>query len=253
MHFAALTVHRQPGLPQHAFEGHDNQNAIFNIVLPTTATAHPEHRPAFLGGVTVLKIAQAARARRGDDDRTLTEPADLLAIPYAVWANRELSPMTVWVAREPGRARLAPRPTLASQSKITTSFHRRGMDPGRLNDQLMPQNATDGFAPNFDFWPHKGTAEWVAYEFPQTTTVRAATVSWFDDTGTGECRLPTSWRLLYQGSDGAWQPVRGVSDYPIRKAEPVKVTFDPVSTKALRLEVQLPPDFSAGLYEWIVE
>jgi len=33
----------------------------------------------------------------------------------------------------------------------------------------------------------------------------------------------------------------------------VKVTFDPVTTKALRLEIQLPPNFSAGLYEWEVE
>jgi hypothetical protein len=31
------------------------------------------------------------------------------------------------------------------------------------------------------------------------------------------------------------------------------VTFDAVKTKALRLEVQLPKDFSAGLYEWEVE
>ena len=81
------------------------------------------------------------------------------------------------------------------------------MDPARLNDQLLPQNATDGFAPNFDFWPHKGTAEWVAYEFAQPTTVELVTVSWFDDTGTGECRLPVSWRLLYRGDDGQWKPV----------------------------------------------
>ena len=47
------------------------------------------------------------------------------------------------------------------------------MDVSRLNDQLTPRNATDGFAPNFDFWPHKGSAEWVAYEFAQPTEVRS--------------------------------------------------------------------------------
>jgi len=44
-----------------------------------------------------------------------------------------------------------------------------------------------------------------------------------------------------------------VKDYAIRKRDSVKVTFDPVATKALRLEIQLPDKFSAGLYEWQVE
>jgi hypothetical protein len=161
--------------------------------------------------------------------------------------------MTVWLAREPERARPAPRPTLASEAKITTSFHRNGMDPGRLNDQLLPQNFTDGFAPNFDFWPHKGKSEWVAYEFGKPAQVKGVRVSWFDDTGSGECRLPVSWRLLYRDSSGQWQPVSGVSEYQIRKTDPVRVTFEPVTTQALRLEVQLSKDFSAGLYEWEVE
>jgi hypothetical protein len=127
------------------------------------------------------------------------------------------------------------------------------MDTSRLNDQLLPQNATDGFAPNFDFWPHKGTSEWVAYEFAQPTLASSITVSWFDDTGSGECRLPVSWRLLYRGEDGQWKPVASPSDSAIRKRDPIKVTFSPVTTKALRLEVQLPEGFSAGLYEWSVD
>jgi hypothetical protein len=40
--------------------------------------------------------------------------------------------------------------------------------------------------------------------------VGAATVSWFDDTGSGDCRLPAAWRLLYQDAAGAWRPVEGV-------------------------------------------
>jgi DUF1680 family protein len=237
----------------YAFEGLDNDGAVFDAVLPATATVTPEYRANLLGGVTVLKVAGAERAFRKDSGEVATKPASLLAVPYANWANRGLSPMTVWVARDAAHARLAPRPTLASQAKITTSFHREGMDPARLNDQLVPQNATDGFAPNFDFWPHKGTAEWVAYEFAKPASVRAVRVAWFDDTGSGECRLPVSWRILYRASDGQWQPVSGASDYLIRKGEPVKVTFAPVTTQALRLEVQLPKDFSAGLYELEVE
>jgi len=31
------------------------------------------------------------------------------------------------------------------------------------------------------------------------------------------------------------------------------VTFNPVTTRALRLKIELPKDFSAGIYEWEVE
>jgi hypothetical protein len=124
------------------------------------------------------------------------------------------------------------------------------MDTGRLNDQQMPRNATDGFAPNFDFWPHKGGTEWVTYEFAKPAKVGSVTVSWFDDSGSGECRLPTAWRLLYQDPTGAWLPVGGSPEYAIRKGEPVTVRFTPVATKALRLEIDLAKDFSAGLYEF---
>ena len=79
------------------------------------------------------------------------------------------------------------------------------------------------------------------------------TVSWFSDEGRGECRLPKSWRVLYQDEAGAWQPVPGSPDYGVRKAEPVKVAFAPVVTRALRLELDLADGFSAGLYEWLVD
>jgi DUF1680 family protein len=243
----------QRGPIVYAFEGVDNEGSVFASVIPDTVKVTWEHRDDLLGGVTVLKLSGAQTAFRTDSGDVAVKPADLTAIPYAVWANRGLSPMTVWVAREPGRARVAPKPTLATQAKVSASFHRQGMEPARLNDGLSTANAPDGSAPNFDFWPHKGTAEWVAYEFGKPASVRGVTVSWFDDTGSGECRLPASWRLLYRNGAGEWQPVPGASEFAIRKTDPVKVHFDPVTTSALRLEVQLPERFSAGLYEWEVE
>jgi DUF1680 family protein len=237
----------------YAFEGVDNDGAIFDAVLPASAKITPEHRQDFLGGVTVLKISGAERAARGDTGKLITKPAKLLAIPYATWANRGLTPMAVWLARDAATARPTPKPTLASQAKVTVSFARGGMSLAPINDQLVPQNFTDGFAPNFDFWPHKGTAEWISYEFPQPATVKSVSVSWFDDTGTGECRLPVSWRVLYRTAEGQWEPVKNAIEYAIRKRDPVRVTFDAVTTKALRLEMQLPKDFSAGIYEWDVE
>lgn len=237
----------------YAFEGVDNDGSVFDAVLPASAKITPEHRDNFLGGVTVLKVEAAGRAARGESGKLTTKPASLLAIPYATWANRGLTPMAVWLARDAATARPTSKPTLTSQAKVTVSFARGGMSLAPINDQLVPQNFTDGFAPNFDFWPHKGTDEWITYEFPQPATMKSVSVSWFDDTGTGECRLPASWRVLYRTADGKWEPVKQASEFAIRKRDPVRVSFEPIKTKALRLEIQLSKDFSAGLYEWEVE
>lgn len=237
----------------YAFEGVDNDDSVFDTVLPADAKIKTEYRADFLGGVTVLNIAKARRVSVDKSGRRITKPARLTAIPYAVWDNRGLTPMAVWLARDAATARPIQPPTLASQAKVSVSFARSGMNIAYINDQLLPQNFTDGFAPNFDFWPHKGTAETVTYEFAQPATVRAVRVSWFDDTGSGECRLPVSWRVLYRDENKQWQPVANASEYAIKKRDPVRVTFDAVKTKALRLEIQLPKDFSTGLYEWEVE
>jgi DUF1680 family protein len=237
----------------YAFEGVDNDGAAFDAILPANAKIKPEHRPDFLGGVTVLTITKAQRVALNNAGKVATKSAKLTAIPYAVWANRGLTPMAVWLARDVTAARPIRPATLASQARVTTSFARPGMNIAYLNDQLLPENFTDGFAPNFDFWPHKGTVENVTYEFNEPAPVKAVRVSWFDDTGSGECRLPVSWRVLYRDDNKKWQPVANPSEYTIKKRDPVRVSFDPVTTRALRLEIQLPPDFSAGLYEWQVE
>jgi DUF1680 family protein len=237
----------------YAFEGLDNDGSAFDAVLPANAKITPKHRTDFLGGVTVLNITKAQRVALDKSGQRVAKSAKLTAIPYAVWANRSLTPMTVWLARDAATARPIRPPTLASQARVTTSFARAGMNTAYLNDQLLPENFTDGFAPNFDFWPHKGTSEWVQYEFKQLTKVSSTRVSWFDDTGSGECRLPVSWRITYRDADNNWKPVTNPSEYAIKKRDPVRVTFDPVTTKSLRLEIELTKDFSTGLYEWEVE
>ena len=123
------------------------------------------------------------------------------------------------------------------------------MNPAAINDGIAPRAGDGGSAANFDFWPHKGTAEWVSLEFEKPVQVRAVKVWWFDDTGSGECRLPASWKVLYRAGDGAWRPVAGASEYAVRKGEPVEVTFEPVTTGALRLEIGLPAGFSSGMHE----
>lgn len=237
----------------YAFEGIDNDNSVFDFCLPAAAKVTPVFKADLLGGVTALEVTGAKRVLRKNGGGIEEKSTRLTAIPYAAWNNRGLSPMTVWIGRDADNVRPVPAPSAASKAKVSVSFARGGMDPGRINDQQMPRNATDGFAPNFDFWPHKGGKEWIAYDFEKPVSVSGVTVSWFDDTGIGECRLPKSWKLLYQDESGAWLPAPGGPDYAIRKADPVKVKIQPVTTKSLRLELDLTDGFSAGLYEWEVE
>lgn len=237
----------------YCLEGLDNAGAVFDVALPAAAAVTPLDQPDLLGGVTTLEVAGATRVVHTAGGGLGETPARLVAIPYACWNNRGLAPMTVWLGRDASQVRPVPAPTAASKARVTVSFARGGMDPGRLNDQLLPRHATDATVADFDFWPHKGGTEWVAYAMAEPTRVGAVSVSWFDDTGRGECRLPKAWRLFYQDVAGAWNPVALPSAYAIRKADPVTVSFTPVTAKALRLEIDQADGFSAGLYEWQVE
>ncbi len=236
----------------YALEGLDNKNAIFDIALPASATPKAIHKPDLLGGVTVLEVSGAQRVVRKEGGGFEEKAETITAIPYASWNNRGLSSMTVWMGRDAEHVRPVPAPTISSKAKVTTSFARGGMDVRHIHDQLIPRNATDGFAPNFDFWPHEGGKEWVAMEFEKPAKVGSMVVSWFDDTGNGECRVPDSWSLYYQDDAGAWKPVEQASGFPTRKTEPIEVKFKAVTTRAMRIEIQQPKDFSCGLYEWEV-
>jgi elongation factor P len=59
-------------------------------------------------------------------------------------------------------------------------------------------------------------------------------------------------QLKYR-KDGQWHPVKATSTYGVAKDTFNEVTFEPVQTEALRIEVQLRDDVSAGILEWQVE
>lgn len=227
---------------------------IFETWLPGEVGVEAVHRKELLEGVTVLEIRRAQHASRAEDGTISNRPVNLTAIPYFAWNNRGLAPMRTWFPQTvEGTRQLAPR-TIASQSKVSVSFSRKGMEPERLNDQQYPKNATDGFAPNFDFWPHVGTQEWMQYDFKKAEKVSEVSIHWFDDSDRGGgCRVPASWKLLARGKDGSWQPVEGVSEYPTAKGILHRVRFTPVTTDALRISVDLQPGVSAGAWEWEVK
>ena len=178
-------------------------------------------------------------------DQTLT------LIPYYAWCHRGSGKMRVWLPQDLNATTPSQPATLASESKVSSGS--RVPSLSSINDRLVPKDENDRSVPYTHWWPKNGTTEWLAYEFPQESTVQSATVYWFDDGPWGGCRVPQSWRILYQDAQGQWQPVSGADHYPTDKGAACTVNFDPVSTKALRLEVTLPADNSAGLYEWSVK
>jgi hypothetical protein len=120
-----------------------------------------------------------------------------------------------------------------------------------LIDGLEPKSSNDHTIPRFTWWDHRGTAEWVQYDFGKPRKVSFVEVYWFDDTGMGSCRAPQSWRLLYQDGEH-WKPVEASSQFGTRLDAYNRVEFKAVETTALRLEAQLKPNFSAGILEWKV-
>ena len=146
-------------------------------------------------------------------------------------------------------APLLPRPSLYKAS----ASHVNASDPlEALDDGLAPTASNDHDKPRFTWWDHKGTTEWVQYDFPQPKEVSTVDVYWFDDTGAGECRVPKSWRLLYQDG-GDWKPVPGAAPGPVTRDGFNSVAFPALQTSALRVEAELQPGFSGGILAWRVK
>jgi uncharacterized protein len=239
----------QRGPIVYAAEWPDNPDArVRNLRLPDDVALAREFRPALLNGVEVI-TGQAVSHVVDAQGSTQSRTQPFTAIPYYAWANRGPGEMTVWIPREESAVRPQPFPTIASTSKVTTSSG-RGMRA--INDQAVARSSYDQSEGYFHFWPQKGTTEWVEYAFPRETKVAAAAIYWYDDTGHGEVRVPASWRLLYKTAIG-WTPVEARSAYGVSKDSMNRVTFTPVVTSALRLEMTLQPEFSAGLLEWAVD
>ena len=233
-------------------EGHDNGGEALSLVIPDDAKLRTEHRPDLLDGVTVVTgRAQIAKRTLDGDVRTAgTRP--FTAIPYYAWAHRGGSQMTVWPARELGAVTVPqPADTLAYTSETTASYVHASLEA--INDQVLPANSADNSKGQLDFWPHKGTTEWIQFEWDEQRELSSVQVYWFDDSHRGGCKLPASWRILYRTDDGEFEPVKNAASYGVEKDRFNEAAFEPVTTDTIRIEVQLQPDWAAGLQEVIIQ
>jgi DUF1680 family protein len=228
-------------------EGTDNDGRVSNLVLPDRAALAAEARPGLLNGVVVIKGEAEALSEKGG--RIIADKKTVTLIPYYAWANRGKGEMTVWLARDASKARIAREPGLSAKAKVGASAG--AVNPRRVNDQFEPEGSDDA-ASYMHWWPKKGTSEWIDYAFDAPVRLSEASVYWFDDTGGGECRVPASWRILYKSGED-WLPVKPAGEYPVAKDAWNPVKFAPVRTTAIRLEVQMQTGWSAGVHEWKVK
>ncbi len=231
-------------------EGIDNHDGnVLDLMIEDDTPFESEFRAGLLGGVQVLNGQARIVVRSQDQTPRVAASVPFTAIPYYAWAHRGPSPMQVWLARTPESARPQPSPTLASTSRVTASGG-SGLDA--VNNQLEPRYSGDHSVPFFHWWPQQNTTEWIQYDFREPTTVTGSQVYWFDDRNIGGgCRLPEEWRILYREGD-EWIPVNAREVYSIDIDQWSRVSFQPITTNALRLEVKLPAHFSSGLFEWSV-
>ena len=135
----------------------------------------------------------------------------------------------------------------AAAERIVVSHCYKGDSVASINDRVEPKSSQD--RPHHSFWPRKGTTEWAEYHFGRTRKLSSTEVYWFDDSPRGGCSVPQSWRILYR-SGNKWMPVEKPGKCGVKRNVFIRVTFKPVETTALRIEVKLQPGRGAGIVEW---
>lgn len=188
----------------------------------------------------------------GTNGRLQTKDERLTLIPYYAWAHRGNGKMTVWMPIDLNATTPALPPSIASQSKVSAS-ERRLPSLSSVNDRLVPADGDDRSIPYTHWWPKNNSTEWLAYDFKEATEVSSCTVHWFDDSPWGGCRVPVSWKIYYRNAAGEWAAVENPSGYPCDKGVACNVTFKPVKTTALKLEIVQPEKHSCGVFEWSVK
>jgi DUF1680 family protein len=229
----------------------DNEGKVLNMVIPDDAELRAEYRPDLLNGVVVIEGTGQVVKRTMEGEIISSRAKSFTAIPYYAWAHRGKGEMTVWPARKAQAARPEPADSLAYKSKTTASFVHVSLDA--IKDQSMPDSSADSSAQQLDFWPHKGTTEWIQFEWGQKNKISSVKVYWFDDTGRGECKIPASWKVLYRDVSGDFKPVQNKTPYRTEKDTFNKVDFDSVSTDTIKIEITLQPKWSAGAIEVVIE
>lgn len=228
----------------------DNDFSVFSLILNKKPVFDVVEKPDLLYGITQLKT-NAQILSYNESGKIIANDVELTLIPYYAWAHRGNGEMAVWLPIDLNATRPALPPTIASESKINGSVNIKSITA--INDRLLPKDENDRSIPYYHWWPKNGSTEWISYEFAEIRKISSSTVYWYDDGPWGGCRVPDDWRLFYRNNAGEWTPVKNRMKYGVLKGIANYVQFESVSTKAIKLEVDLPEKNSAGIFEWDVE
>jgi uncharacterized protein len=207
-------------------EGADNAGEVLEHTFPGPVSLETRAWPNTLGGIVGIKLF-------GSDKGMV-----LNCIPYYAWCHRGPNEMRVWF------------PTAPEQKLVSHCWEADSV--AACFDGKEPKSSNDHSIPRFTWWDHTGTAEWITQEFEKPRKVKGVSVYWFDDTAVGACRVPESWKLMYQDGE-KWKPVADATAFGTAADQYNRVAFAPVTTRALRIEVQLQPKYSGGILEWKFE
>lgn len=221
---------------------------ILSLVLPENTKLSSEFQSTLLGGVNVIS-GNAEGAIKNAAGEIETYPRKFKAIPYYSWSHRGPGQMAVWIPTNKESSRVKSSPTIASKSKVEASLE-TPLIKG-INDQQIPKNSADKTNTLYHWWPKTNETHWIIYNFEKPTKVSETEIYWLKDIPNGGCDLPEDWKLFYKSGE-KWVEVDAETPYPIMEDELNKLVFQPVTTSALKLEVRLSKEYSAGVHEWIV-
>lgn len=239
----AERVALQRGPIVYCAEWPDNGGEVLDTVLDDNVALKSEYREDLLGSLTVLS-------------GKLTDGKTFTAIPFYARANRGRGQMNVWIARTAAAAERISTGPFPHDWQVCGPLKASHVYPpaqlAALDDDRVPGSSDDITVPYFTWLYHIGGNEWVQKTFANPTRVSSVEVYWFDQRGRSPCRLPKSWRVLFR-NDNKWKAVENAGSYGIERDKFNKVSFKPVTTTVIRMEVSLEESFSAGIFEWRVK
>ena len=240
-------------------EGKDQpDNTVFDKYILDSTPIQSHFEKDLLNGVVILEGNAKELQRNGE-----VKDVRFRAIPYSTWNNRGGDQMEVWIANTPAKAVATPLPTIASRAQ---TFSNRGPIQndapetaptdswaGGVNDQWEPKRSSDTSKPYHYWWLKRGTTESISYKFKEAEEVSNVQVYWLDfDHYDGDFRVPESWTLYYETTDGSWKEVEDHSPFTVKKDCYNSIDFKPVKTKGLKIVAKLQKGQSGGVLEWKV-
>ena len=199
-----------------------------------------------------MPVALTTTARRIPEWETDTEDVVGLLRPGPARSSEPVETVTL-IPMGAARLRITSFPQVSSdgeewirRTRITASHVNDGDSLEAADDGRLPASSADTSIPRFTWWDRRGTTEWLQYDLREVRELSRVSVYWFDDSGSGECRVPHSWRVLWLDGE-TWRPVENSTPYEVVTDRLNTTAFTPVRSQYVRVEAALRPTYSGGL------